>query len=148
MARKHRFCPNVLITCVDPRLHQRPDGSNFVAEFTREFIKGDCILITRGGGVKHLFHVIQGLNVSLKMDMEIGSILHDAEKIHMLGHEDCLGYGEHGFFSREEEFRKQMQDMEDASHFIRRELSFKESFFYFADLADPVIGKFSARQIG
>lgn len=95
MKRAPLFCKGVIIVCEDFRLHQRPDGSNVVAELVKK-LGYDCDIITRGGGILDLVSpedVGAGFDRSMMRDIKVAEILHQAEEITIIGHEDCRAYG-------------------------------------------------------
>jgi len=86
---------SLLITCMDYRLHQRANGRNVVAEFTRRFIAADCDLSARAGGILPLAlpeKIGPNSDAAVLRDLDVSVNLHGAKNIFILAHEDCGAY--------------------------------------------------------
>ncbi|MFH1822078.1 MAG: carbonic anhydrase [Patescibacteria group bacterium] len=128
------YCEGALITCEDFRLHQRKDGRNYVAEFTKS-LGIDCDLITRGGGIQDLVRPKEeGFDKSVLRDTEVSAKLHNASTIFLLNHEDCGAYSSMNFSSREEELAQHKKDLLAAQEMILREFPGKIIKLFFAKL--------------
>jgi len=116
------ICEAALVTCEDFRLHQRKDGSNFIAQFIKEE-QIDCDLITSAGAILDLVrpkHEEQ--RKSLMEDIDVSVNLHKAQKIYIVHHEDCGAYGgKEAFSSDEKEFEQHKADMLEASALLESE---------------------------
>ncbi len=128
-------CEGAVITCEDFRLHQRPDGRNYVAEFVKNLGIG-CDLITRAGGVQDLLRPLTGFDKSLLRDVNVAAKLHGAGKIFLLNHGDCGAYGSFNFVSRQAEFEQHKKDLLAAREIIKKEFPGKQIKLFFAWLKE------------
>ena len=141
-------CKGVLITCEDFRLHQRLDGSNLVAEFIKK-LGFECDLITRAGAILDLVHpedTGEGFNDSLLRDTKVSAVLHKADRIILLGHEDCGAYG-YLNLSKAATLNRVQADLRQARNIMRREFSRAETSLYVARLLSGSEDKFEIAEL-
>ncbi len=140
-------CKAALITCEDFRLHQRPDGRNYIAEFIGD-LGEDCDLITRGGGVQDLVRPkTEGHSNSLYRDTRVSIKLHNAETIYLVNHEQCGAYREMDFSSREEEMGRHHKDLRKARKMILDRFPEKDVKLFFAKLVKGNTDKFEINPV-
>lgn len=111
------LCKFAVVTCEDFRLHQRKYGGNIIGRFIQS-LGEDCDLITRGGCIQDLVRPKPGFADSLFRDLEVSVKLHHAEKIYLIGHEDCGAYGHFQFAAREVELAQHFADLQAAKQLI------------------------------
>jgi len=127
------LCEAALVTCEDFRLHQRADGSNFIAE-TIHSLGVDCDLITRGGCIQDLVRPKEGFDNSLLRDLNVSVNLHQVKTIYLVGHEDCGAYGHFQFNSRDIELKQHYDDLFAAREILTREFPGVDIQLRFAEL--------------
>lgn len=83
----------VLVTCVDPRLHE---ASEYGDSFMSYFIKLHDIspfLVTRAGGIQDLIRPLKpGFDESMIRDVKEVGIEHGGSEVILLNHTDCRAY--------------------------------------------------------
>jgi|SRR3989344_549738 len=140
------YCEAALIICEDWRLHQRADGKNYVADFTKT-LGIDCDLITRAGGAQDLVRPQIGFDESIIRDAEVSAKLHSATQIHLINHQDCGAYGAFNFSSLEAEREQHKNDLFLAREMLNRRFPGKEIRIYFAELTDKDSDVFEIKEI-
>ena len=132
----------VVVTCIDPRLHQRKDGRNFIGQFIFQFVKRDSYLVANAGGVQKLFSLIrndfEGRNsnpILYNLEIAIGKV--NEPIIYLVNHEDCKAYGKYNLENREAEIEKHRQDLKDAKVVILKYYPDAKIKMFFAKLIRP-----------
>ncbi|HPQ68046.1 MAG TPA: hypothetical protein PKW95_02885 [bacterium] len=140
-------CDAAVVTCEDFRLHQRADGSNFIAEFIKS-LKVDCDLITRGGSVQDLLRPkMPGFDQALFRDLTVSVELHQVKTIYLINHEDCGAYGAMQFADREAETAQHHQDLREARNLLMTKFPEVEIVLYFAELKTEAPGRFRLTEV-
>ena len=141
------YCEAALITCEDFRLHQRKDGRNYIAEFTKA-TGLDCDLITRAGGVQDLVRPPKDIyGECLLRDCKVSAKLHEAKTIFLINHEDCGAYSEMKFASRQEELSRHYKDLKEAREIILKKFPGKEIKLYFGELQPGTTDVFVIKEV-
>jgi carbonic anhydrase len=109
-----------LLTCIEERLHSLPNL--ILARFARK--NGwKYYPVTRAGGVQDLVRPRhESDRILVYRDIAV-ALKHGAERIVIIGHEDCRGYDHFGFSDRAKELIQHHNDMLDASLLLSREFS-------------------------
>lgn len=116
-------CEFAVVTCEDFRLHQNPVGENKIAEFVENLGESSDI-ITRGGGIKDLVRPQQpGFRKSLLRDIEVSINLHEIITLYLINHEDCGGYQDLEFDTKEEEINQHKDDLEETKKILKKKIS-------------------------
>jgi len=112
-----------MVACVDPRFLHGPNGLTL----THELAIGlgfRCFPVTRAGGVQDLVRPVrEGHRDSIIRDLMV-SIGHGAQDVVLVNHEDCKAYPR--FSSLDEERRTHVEDLRNASQFLRSIDDFQE----------------------
>lgn len=115
MDHKIHHCQSLVITCMDYRFRSA----------IRDFLlsqgyKDNYDMVALAGVTKDLVEGDEaGSNIILK-EIDISHRLHGVEKLVIIHHMDCGGYGGHAAFDNlEDEKAKQIQDMRQAEEIIK-----------------------------
>lgn|GEM_PF-454014 len=140
-------CEAALVTCIDFRLHQRPDGRNYVADYIKS-LGVDCDLITRAGGVQDLLRPgVEGSAEAVIRDMDVSHRLHMAEMLIFLNHADCGAYEYFGFKSVDEELRRHSRDIRRTVRMLNLLFPKKWIIGSFAQLVRGTTDEFDIKQL-
>ncbi len=113
-------CESAIVTCEDFRLHQKPFGENKIAEFVEKH-SGSSDIITRGGGIKDLVRPQRlGFKESLLRDIEVSINLHEINTLYLINHEDCGGYQDLEFDTKENEINQHKDDLKEAKKILKK----------------------------
>jgi hypothetical protein len=118
---RYHACSNLILTCGDERLHQRPDGSNPVGQFIRENMDDDCSLLIIDGGVFDLNMKKEKSIPYIKRKLD-ARVRRGVKRILPLNHQDCYEYNEcfsQEFKTEEDEFRKHKEHLLQTTQLIR-----------------------------
>lgn len=127
-------CEAALVTCIDDRLHQRPEGRNHIAEFIKD-LRIKCALITRAGGVQDVVRPEQeNFDLSVLRDGGVSIKLLNASIIFLINHENCGAYAAMNFSSRDEELKQHYSDLRAAKELLLKEFPGKKIKLFFAEL--------------
>lgn len=136
-----------ILTCIDPRLHLRPDGTHTVGQLIKE-LNSDCFLVTRAGSVRDLVRpTISQAKESLIRDLRVAVEEVGAKIIALLTHENCKAYADKNFKNREEELFWLKQDVGDAVILLRGLFPGVEIESYIAELRPGTKDVFDVKKI-
>ncbi|MBN1425380.1 hypothetical protein JXA88_12570 [Candidatus Fermentibacteria bacterium] len=136
-------CEAALVTCVDFRLHQRPDGRNCIAEFLRR-LGLDCDVISRAGGIQDLVRPHGGSDQALVRDLEVSVDLHEAGRLLLVNHADCGAYAWMGG-SPDEERAQHIEDLRAARALLSRRFPRVQISLFFAELVPGTADEFAVQ---
>jgi len=116
---------------MDRRLHQRPDGRNYVAEFAlNKWL--NAYLITRAGCILDLVHPKEtGHYRSLIKDISIPASK-GIKELFIIGHENCAAYPNYKL--RMDEVDQHVLDVRRAREIIHSEFPKLDIYPHFAEL--------------
>jgi hypothetical protein len=118
-----------VITCMDPRLHQKLDGTNCIAQFCLK--EGfEPFLISIKGCIRS-FVETESVQ-SYVLEMIETAIKHGAEGGDIISHEDCRGYPD--FQSREEDIECHLKYLSKAEEIIDKVCPSKPIRIFIAEL--------------
>jgi len=150
MNRNKKLYPDaIVIACEDKRLHQRPDGRNYIADFCKS-TGCECFLITRAGAILDLVRphdTGSNFDLCLLRDVKVPDKIHDADKIFIIGHENCGGYRYLKFPSREMERQRIEKDLTIARNILQSRFPGKEIKIFFAELVPGTADQFDIQEV-
>jgi len=118
MAKK---CGNAIVHCIDFRFQ------DYLDEFMHSHgLNGDCDRISLAGGVKDI--------AVMYKEVEISHKLHHIDRIYLINHQDCGGYGLGDSISELEEKKFHAGELEKTRHFLNDLLPDVEIEAYFLTL--------------
>ena len=138
-------CPACLLTCVDCRLHRRPDGRDVIGEFVQE-LGVDCDVVTRAGGAQVLARGGPEVVESVLRDLGASIELHQAKDVYLINHADCGAYRSFRFGNEQAEFRRHRSDLREAARLIRQRFPGVRIALMFGVL-EPREGRFELRVV-
>lgn len=114
-------CANAIVHCIDFRFQ------DFLDEFMQNHaLNGNCDRISLAGGVKDI--------AVMYSEVEISHKLHHTERIYLINHQDCGGYGLDDSLSELEEKQFHATELEKTKHFLNDLLPEVEIEAYFLTL--------------
>jgi carbonic anhydrase len=127
------ICKNLLIRCMDFRL--RDELMDWIDE--SGLFEGGFDVISLAGASKSLADGNDEIRDFFLKQVSVSTDLHHAERIVVLHHSDCGAYANaYDFASKEEEKKKQTEDMKKAKEIIAGKHPDVEVIMAWADLKD------------